>query len=411
MVIGRESLAWDGRPQEEPVQYRRFGSLDYHASALGFGAMRLPTCNGDIDEPLAIRMLRYAIDHGVNYVDTAWPYHGGKSEVMVGRALGEGYRERTMLATKLPSWEVKTTDDFDRFLDAQLERLATDHIDFYLLHSMNRHSWPRLRDLGVREWAERAMAGGHIRHLGFSYHDTPEAFAPIIDGYDWAMCQIQLNFMDPDGQAGVSGLRYATAKGIAVVIMEPLFGGKLVDPPTPVQAIWDTAAVKRSPVDWALRWLWNQPGVSLVLSGMSSQEQVEENAALAAAPDGGALTPDELILCDQVRAAYQALTLIPCTACGYCKPCPQGVDIPQNLSMYNDGVVYDKPEVARSRYAWLKYAFEVQHLFDRDMRAANCIQCAECEARCPQSIPISVWMPVVDEVLGGGKPWVMEPGG
>lgn len=371
--------------------------------------MRLPTVNGKIDEGHATRMLRYAIDHGVNYVDTAWPYHAGTSETVVGRALRAGYREKVMLATKLPAWEVKTAADFDTFLDAQLARLGTDHLDFYLLHSMNKDSWPRLRDLGVRQWAEKAMAGGRFHHLAFSYHDDAEAFAPIVDGFDWAMCQIQLNFMDPDGQAGVRGLRYAASKGIAVVIMEPLLGGKLVNPPPPVQAIWDTAADKRSPVDWAMRWLWNQPEVSLILSGMNNLDQVKEDVELASDPAAGTLTAKEKALYDKARAAYKDLTVIPCTACGYCMPCPQGVDIPGNLGVYNEGIVYDKPEAARGQYDWWKYAFEMQHILDYDVRALNCIQCGECDGKCPQSIPISTWMPVVDEVLSGKKPWVKKP--
>ena len=390
------------------MQYRRFGSLDFDVSALGFGAMRLPMRHDRVDEEQAIAMIRYAIDNGVNYVDTAWPYHAGASEGLVGRALRDGYREKVKVATKLPCWEVKTAKDFDVYLDAQLKRLSMDHIDFYLLHSLNKETWTRMRDLGALEWAEKAMARGRFRHLGFSFHDSAESFFPIVDAYDWAMCQIQLNFADPEGQAGVRGMRHAASKGIAVVIMEPLMGGKLVNPPRPVQALWDTAKVSRTPADWGLRWLWSQPEVSTILSGMSSLDQVKENVALAAAADSGDLTAEEKALYDKVRAAYRGLTVIPCTACGYCMPCPQGVDIPANLGAYNEGVVYDKPDAARGQYGWWKYAFEVQHMLDHDVRAVNCIQCGDCDAKCPQGIPVSTWMPVVDEVLSGKKPWVTK---
>jgi predicted aldo/keto reductase-like oxidoreductase len=390
------------------MQYRRFGKLDWEVSALGFGAMRLPTKDGKIDEAEATRMLHYAIDHGVNYVDTAYPYHEGTSEVLVGQALRGGYREKVRLATKLPSWLVQTADDFDKYLDEQLGRLQLDHVDFYLLHSLNKDAWPKLRDLGVREWAEHAIAAGRFRYLGFSFHDDYDAFKQIVDDYDWTMCQIQYNYMDVEKQAGARGLQYAASKGLTVVIMEPLLGGKLIGPPPSIQSIWDSAANRRTPAGWALQWLWNQPEVSVVLSGMSTLEQVEENVALAGASGIGALTGEELALYDRVRARYQDLTAIPCTNCKYCMPCPQGVDIPANLGTYNDGLMYDKPDAARGQYRWWKYAYEVQGNFDHDIRAAQCIQCQECEAKCPQAIPISEWMPVIHQALGENGPYVTE---
>jgi predicted aldo/keto reductase-like oxidoreductase len=204
------------------MQYHRFGKLDFQGSALGFGAMRLPTVDGKIDEAEASKMIRYAIDHGVNYVDTAYPYHEGTGEAFVGRALKGSYREKVKLATKLPSWEVQTADDFDKYLNIQLERLQLDYVDFYLLHSLNKDHWPKLRDLGVLEWAEKAIASGRFRYLGFSFHDDYDTFKQIVDAYDWPMCQIQYNYMDVENQAGTKGLQYAASKGIAVVIMEPL---------------------------------------------------------------------------------------------------------------------------------------------------------------------------------------------
>ncbi|MBN1978056.1 MAG: aldo/keto reductase [Anaerolineae bacterium] len=392
------------------MQYRQFGQLDFKVSALGFGAMRLPTVDDKIDEAEATEMLHYAIDHGVNYVDTAYPYHGGKSETFLGQALKGGYREKVKLATKMPSWEIQTADDFDKFLDIQLERLQLDTIDFYLLHSLNKNHWPKLRDLGVREWAEKAIADGRFRYLGFSFHDDYAAFKQIIDEYAWPMCQIQYNYMDVENQAGTKGLQYASSKGVAVVIMEPILGGKLVGPPPPIQAIWDRAAKKRAPADWALQWLWNQPEVSMVLSGMSAMQHVEENVASADVSGVGTLTADELALYAQVRAKYKELIAIPCTSCGYCMPCPQGVDIPGNFGSYNEGIMFDKPESSRGHYGWLKFAYEEQGIFDHDVRAAQCIQCGECETKCPQGIPISEWMPVIHRALGENGPYVTKLG-
>jgi len=380
------------------MQYRQFGRLDWEVSALGFGCMRFPTTNGNehIDEDEAARMLRYAIDHGVNYVDTAYPYHGGNSEPFVGRVLQNGYRERVRLATKMPSWKIEQADDFDRYLDEQLERLRTDHIDFYLLHAMREKWWHKLHDLGVLAWSEGARADGRIGHLGFSFHDEYSVFKEIVGAYDWTFCQIQYNYMDIENQAGTRGLQYAASQGLAVVIMEPLLGGRLVAPPDPIQQIWSSAPTHRKPADWALQWLWHQPEVSVVLSGMSAMSHVEENVASAGKSGIGRLTDEELVVVDRVREAYQALCPIPCTRCNYCMPCPNGVDIPRNFEIYNEGVMYDKPDHARRSYGFL----------DEEKRASACIACLECEDSCPQHIPISDWMVHVHEVLGEGAPYV-----
>jgi predicted aldo/keto reductase-like oxidoreductase len=383
------------------MQYRKFGKLDWQVSALGFGCMRLPTIDGEsanIDEAEATRMVRYAIDHGVNYIDTAYPYHGGNSELFVGRALQGGYREKVKLATKLPCWKVEAAGDFDKFLDEQLEKLQTEYIDFYLLHSLNEESWHKMRDLDVLALAERALADGRIGYLGFSFHDEYGVFQEIVDGYaGWTFCQIQHNYMDIETQAGTKGLKYAAARGLAVVIMEPLLGGRLVDPPEPIQRVWDGAAERRTPADRALQWLWNQPEVSVVLSGMTTMQQVEENVASADASGIGLLSAEDLALYDQVREKYKTLCPIPCTACRYCMPCPNGVDIPRNFAVYNEGVMYDKPDAARDGY---------NNWTPEEAQASQCIQCRECEEKCPQSIPISEWMPIVHEVLGEGKPYV-----
>jgi len=377
------------------MQYRTFGNLDWQVSALGFGAMRLPIDGeeaSDIDEAKATKMLHYAIDHGVNYVDTAYPYHGGESENFVGRALKGGYRDKVKLATKLPCWKVEEAGDFDRFLNEQLEKLQTDHIDFYLLHALSEKHWPKVRDMDVFTWAESAIADGRIRHLGFSFHDDYPVFKEIVDAYDrWTFCQIQYNYMDIKNQAGRRGLRYAASKGLAVVIMEPLLGGRLVDPPEPIVEIWNQAEHQRTAVDWALQWLWDQPEVSVVLSGMSTLQHVKDNIAYAGESGISKLTRDELDLIEQVRQEYDKLSPIPCTQCEYCLPCPNGVNIPRNFEIYNQSAMYDKLDIARTTYTqW----------FAEDQRAMNCIQCQECEEKCPQNIAIADWMPKVDELLG-----------
>ena len=382
------------------MQYRKFGKLAWQVSALGFVCMRLPILEGDsakIDEPEATRMVRAAIDRGVNYLDTAYSYHGGNSELFLSRALEDGYREKIRLATKMPCWKVQAAEDFDKFLDEQLQKLQTAYIDFYLLHGLNQGRWQKMRDLGVLTWAERAIADGRIRYLGFSFHDKFGVFQEIVDAHNWTFCQIQYNYMDVENQAGTKGLQYAASKGLAVVIMEPLLGGKLIAPPAPVQEIWESAARKWSPADWALQWLWHQPEVSVVLSGMSALEQVTQNIASASVACVNALVTDELALFERVRAKYNELSPIPCTKCEYCLPCPNNVAIPRVFGAYNEGMMYENPDAARRGYKiWIPAANQ----------ASACTQCRECEEKCPQNIPISEWMPVVHQVLVEDKPYV-----
>jgi predicted aldo/keto reductase-like oxidoreductase len=377
------------------MQYRRFGKLDWKVSALGFGAMRLPVIDNEqanVDEPEAIRMIRYAIDHGVNYLDTAYPYHGGNSERIVGRALKDGYREKMKLATKLPARMCESADDFDRFFNEQMERLDTGKIDFYLLHGLNGRSWPKVRDLGVLQWAEKKMAAGQFDYLGFSFHDELDVFKEIVDAYDWTFCQIQYNYMDIETQAGRNGVEYAANKGLAVVVMEPLRGGKLGKQPEPVMKIWDSVSHKRSPAEWALLWVLDQPEISVALSGMSTMEQVVENVQVASRSAPGMLTDEELALYDRVREAYQGLSPIPCTACGYCMPCPNGVDIPRNFQIYNDAVMYDDMRIGRFYYRGGR--------IEEEQRADQCIECGDCLDACPQEIPIPDWLKKVHEQLG-----------
>ncbi len=378
------------------MQYRTFGKLDWQPSALGFGAMRLPTLNNDpkqINETLATEMIRHAVDQGVNYIDTAWPYHDGESEPFVGRVLQDGYREKVKLASKMPTWLADKPEDFDTYLDQQLERLQTDHIDFYLLHALESKRWSKIRDLGVCEWAERAIIDGRIRHIGFSFHDEYDVFQQIIDEYDgWEFCQVQYNFMDLHYQAGIKGVRYAVERGLAVVIMEPLRGGRLAQnpPPAPVAEVWAQAEQQRSPADWALQWLWNQPEISLVLSGMSEMVHVEENLASAAVSGVGTLSEEELALIDEVREAYLALGPIPCTDCKYCLPCPNGVEIPRIFELYNESKMYGDPGGPRWAYA---------NIINEAQRANACIECGNCEEQCPQGIEIIEWLQTAHELL------------
>ncbi|HEY41029.1 MAG TPA: aldo/keto reductase [Dehalococcoidia bacterium] len=377
------------------MQYRQFGRLDWKVSALGFGAMRLPVINNDqanVDEPEAIRMIRYAIDHGVNYLDTAYPYHAGNSERIVGRALKDGYREKMKLATKMPARMVESPNDFDRFFNEQLERLDTDKIDFYLLHGLNRRSWPKVRDLGVLRWAEEKMAAGGFDYLGYSFHDDFDVFKEIVDAYDWTFCQVQYNYMDIEIQAGRKGVEYAANKGLAVVVMEPLRGGKLGRQPEPVMKVWDSASQKRSPAGWALLWVLDQPEISVALSGMSTMEQVVENVKIASRATTGILTDKELALYNGVRDAYQGLSPIPCTSCEYCMPCPNGVDIPRNFQIYNDAVMYEDMRVGRFYYRGGR--------IEEEQRADQCTECGECLDACPQEIDIPEWLKKVHEELG-----------
>jgi predicted aldo/keto reductase-like oxidoreductase len=368
------------------MQYRTFGRLDWEPSALGFGAMRLPILDGDhgkIDEDLATRMIRRAIDSGVNYVDTAWPYHKEQSEPFIGRCLQDGYRERVRIATKLPSWLVEKRSDFDRFLDEQLKRLQTDQIDFYLLHGLNRTEWPKLRDLGILSAAEQAIADGRIGHLGFSFHDDLAVFKEIVDAHDWTFCQIMYNYMDVAFQAGREGLQYAAGKGLAVVIMEPLRGGSLTRPaPKAVASLWKQAEKKRSQADWALQWVWSHPEVSLVLSGMTAMQHVEENLASADRSRVGGLSASELEVVDRVREAYRELAPIPCTGCRYCLPCTQELNIPWLFSLYNDARMYDNMGEAKRSYRFTR----------PESKADRCVACRKCERACPQQIEIVEWL-------------------
>jgi predicted aldo/keto reductase-like oxidoreductase len=388
------------------MRYRKLGKTNLDVSILGFGAMRLPMVgnlgemagfdpNVPIDEPEALKMVQYALDHGVNYFDTAYGYHGGKSEIFIGKAL-KPVRTRVMIATKLPIWNVQKTEDFQKLFDEQLTKLDTDYLDFYLVHSLGRESWAKMKELGVMQFLDKLRSDGRARFVGFSFHDEIKVFKDIIDSYNWDLCQIQYNFYDQTHQAGQEGLAYAAARGIGVVVMEPLRGGRLVNKiPPDIQAIWDSAELKRSPVEWAMRWVWNHGDVSVALTGASSVAQLADNTRIVkdAAPDS--LTPRELELFDRVRTAYRKMLNVDCTGCGYCMPCPNGVNIPSNFQLYNDSCLYRGSEI---------YSFFYGHLLEPAQRASGCIECLECVEKCPQKINIPEELKKVHRTLGEKSP-------
>ncbi|WP_202707938.1 aldo/keto reductase [Sporosalibacterium faouarense] len=365
------------------MQYRKFGKTDLEISALGFGCMRFPVIDGDsskINKDEATAMLHYAIDNGVNYIDTAYPYHQKMSEPFVGEALKGGYREKVKLATKLPIWLCEEYEDFNKLLDEQLEKLQTDYIDFYLVHALNQNTWKKCKELDVFSFLDRAIKDGKIKYAGFSFHDELDLFKEIVDAYDWTFAQIQLNYMDEDYQAGIEGMKYAADRNLAIVIMEPLKGGKLAkEPNKEIKEIWDKAETSRMPADWALRWVWNHPEVSLLLSGMSTMDQVKENIKTAEDAFVNSLSQKEISLIDDVKDIIKSKTKVDCTSCGYCIPCPEDIAIPNIFSTYNAMYMYDIPEESKDTY---------QRMTKADKHASKCVECGNCEAQCPQNLPI-----------------------
>ena len=370
--------------------YRPLGRTGEQVSVLGFGAMRLPVVDGRrnvIDLAHATQMLHYAIDHGVNYVDTAYPYHGasfdapGESERWLGEALKDGRREKVLVATKLPCWKVESRDDMDSLLAGQLERMQLDRIDCYLLHGLNAKAWPKLLDLGVLDFLDAAKADGRIGHAGFSFHDEHDVFLRIVDGYDWDFCQIQYNYMDTGFQAGTAGLAYAAEKGLGVIVMEPLKGGRLASAPPDVQSVWHRAPVTWSPVEWALRFVWDDRRVSTVLSGMSTMEQVITNVRLAEEAHAATLTPEDLEVIGRARQAYHARTVVDCTACRYCQPCPQGIDIPLVFTCVNNAALFEDLKGERIGYM-------IEQGAGHTTPASDCSECGQCEDMCPQKLEI-----------------------
>lgn len=370
------------------MQYRELAGEK--VSVLGFGLMRLPVQDGDpakINKEKTYEMIQYAIDNGVNYFDNAYVYHNEASEKIAGEILDEhGLRDKVKLATKLPTWKVKSEDDVTRLLDEQLERYRTDHIDFYLCHALDKDRFDNIiLKYNVLPILEKAKAEGKIRHIGFSFHDDLDTFKRIIDSYDkWEFCQIQLNYINTEYQSGIEGLEYAASKGLGVIIMEPLLGGKLAAPsPQVKKELPDT----KTPVEWAFDFLWNRPEVRTTLSGMGAIEQVKENIAYADKAAAGMLSADELSVLAAAKKVFDVMALVPCTKCGYCMPCPFGLDIPGIYEAYNQ-----MPVIGSDK------AKEMYRKFEK--KADACKKCKSCERICPQGIETSKLMPQIAKALG-----------
>jgi hypothetical protein len=365
------------------MNYRKFGKDKDKVSILGFGCMRLPVVDNkyeNINEAEATMMLRYAIDKGVNYIDTAYPYHGGNSETFLGKALKNGYRDKVFIATKSPSWLIEKHEDLDRFLDEQLLKLQTDYIDYYLLHALNKKYWNNYLKLNVFDFVNRALKSGKIRNIGFSFHDEYEVFEEIINYYKWDFCQIQLNYYDEDYQAGLKGLKLAGSKGIDVVIMEPLRGGRLAtNVPNEVQEVFDSSKSFHSAAGWALRYLWNYDEVKVILSGMNNYEHIDDNIDEASIAKVNMLGDEEKSIIKKVKDIYKSRIKVDCTNCKYCMPCPHGVNIPGCFELYNNASVFDAFEQYKK---WYRLGMKPEEW------ASCCQECGLCESKCPQNIEI-----------------------
>ncbi len=365
--------------------YREVPKTGDKLSILGYGCMRFPTRMGTINEKPAEQQMMHALEQGVNYFDTAYHYHNRKSEPFLGRVLSKNRcRDRVKIATKLPHWMTRTKNEMDRVLDEQLKRLQTDRIDYYLIHALNGALWETAKQHGVIEFIEDALAQGKILNAGFSYHGLAEDFTGIVDDYDWHFCQIQYNFLDTQNQAGTAGLKYAASRKLAVVVMEPLRGGNLArTAPPEVKKIWAKADQDRTPVDWALSWIWNWPEVTVVLSGMNDDAHIAENLKIASRAMPGSLTADETALVGEAADAFRGVMRVGCTGCQYCMPCPAGVNIPGCFDMYN------------SRHAFKDKSAKLMYLFhngvvatENPAMASSCVQCEKCLDKCPQHLPI-----------------------
>ena len=382
------------------MQYRTMAKTGDRLSALGLGCMRLPTVKkGRIDREKAARLIRKAIDEGVNYLDTAFPYHDGQSEPFLGEVLAtDGYRDRVKLATKLPHWLVRESADMPKLLNVQLERLQTDRIDYYLIHMLRESRWETLKQLGAIEFLERARREGRIGHIGFSSHAGRDEFMRLVDDYDWEFTQIQYNFLDTQNQAGAEGLRHAAERGLGMVIMEPLRGGNLAkQQPEGIQQIWDRADTKRTPAEWALRWLWNYPEIHVVLSGMTHEPELDENLKTVETAEPHSLTQEELALVDEVADAYRAKMRAGCTGCQYCMPCPTGINIPACLQLLDSYHLF-----GNKRGHQFSYMFMAAGILDPNRTlASECIECGKCTKKCPQNLPIPELLKEVSGLFEG----------
>jgi predicted aldo/keto reductase-like oxidoreductase len=388
------------------MQYREMKKIGVKVSVLSFGGMRLPHKNPrqgpGIDEKKTVKIIHRAVDLGINYIDTAYLYHFGASERIIGAALKDGYREKVYIADKLPLMIMRKPEDFERYLETQLKRLQTDTIDFYLFHGMNRSYLKKVIDFGLLDKMEAAKKKGLIKYTGFSFHDTLPVFKTVIDLYPWDVAQIQYNYLDIGTQATSEGLRYADEKGIPVVIMEGLKGGRLANPPQDALKIIRNAPVKKTPVEWAFQFLWNLKEVTTVLSGMNSVEMVEENCTYAERSRIGGLTSDETRIIENLAAIYQKKILVDCTSCRYCMPCPSGVNIPENFASVNNanGPASLQQWIITRRYHKLTTKPQRVNHQEPNGAASLCIKCGVCVPKCPQGIQIPIELEKVDLVMG-----------
>ncbi|MBN1623481.1 MAG: aldo/keto reductase [Clostridia bacterium] len=379
------------------MKYRKWNKINKEISVLGFGAMRLPVLDGDystIDEPTATEMIRHAIDSGVNYIDTAYPYHGEKGEIFVGKVLKDGYREKVFLTTKLPVGRLKEKGDMEKIFNEQLMKLDVEYLDFYLLHAVNRNSWENCKKLGVMDYLKKLKKEGKIRNIGFSFHDSPEIFKEVADSYDWDLIQIQFNYADTRIQAGMESFDYAREKGFNIVIMEPLKGGTLADElPEELIAHFESSGYDMSPVEWAFRWLYNFPEVKLILSGMSTMKQVEDNLRIFDNAEANSMSEDEIRVMKEAIEIIEKNTAVPCTDCKYCLPCPSGVKIPVMFKLYNSYTSFSSKEKAVARYkGW-------REMDENKFTADQCIRCNQCIEKCPQGIAIPDKLEELDKIL------------
>ncbi|MDR1924227.1 MAG: aldo/keto reductase [Planctomycetaceae bacterium] len=383
------------------MNFRKFGRDGHKVSVLGYGCMRLPTESGKTDgtviESEAKRLVRHAIDSGVNYIDTAKVYHDSRCEEIVGKILQNGYREKVLIATKLPIWDVKSKTDADRIFDEQRRDLKTDRIDVYLLHNIQRGYWDTVQKFDLIEWGIKKRESGEIGYFGFSFHDSYDFFVEVVNAYDgWDFCQLQYNYVGESVQAGRCGVNYASKRGMSVVVMEPLLGGCLANPLGKMADLfeWNQHEGRDyQPVDLALRWIWDQPQISVVLSGMSAYNQVKQNLKIASRKDYGKLTQEELQFILRLQREYDKSLPIKCTKCRYCMPCPDGVDIPLNFELYNNHSAITKMKEEKSENILNKILY---NSMSKQQKASNCVKCGKCEKICPQNLPIREYLKTIN---------------
>jgi len=387
------------------MQYRKLVASGDDVSVLGYGCMRFPTKNGRIDEAKADQQMLYAFENGVNYYDTAYPYHSGRSEVMLGKFIKKhNIREKIYIADKLPAFLVNRSEQISKYFDTQLERLDTDYIDYYLMHMLDSmKTWEKLKQLGILEFIKEKKEKGEIRHIGFSFHGRPEEFIKILEDYDWEFCQIQFNYLDEYNQAGLAGLKRANELGIGVVVMEPLRGGNLAaKAPERVIEKFNKYTEKRSPAFWALRWIWNHQEVGVVLSGMNVDEHIVENIEVAKMTKAQSMSEEEIGIVNDVKEIYRELMKVPCTGCNYCMPCPFNVDIPGTFTDYNNKYFF------KDRQSQFQYLGKVIGMMGTKKSGADlCTDCGKCEKHCPQEIEIRKELKVAHKELDN---WLLRSG-